>query len=315
LPPNATTRLDFAKWLVDERNPLTARVTVNRMWQEYFGKGIVETQDDFGVVGARPTHPELLDWLATEFMARGWSQKAIHRLIVTSATYRQSAKDRPEVDEVDPYNKLLAHQSRMRLDAEIIRDSALVASGLLTDTVGGPSVYPPIPPNAMSGTQVKRPWPTETGPKRYRRGIYTFFFRASPAPSLSLFDAPDGTAACTRRIRSNSPLQALTLLNDEAFMEFAEGLAKRTVREGGSTDQSRLNYAFVLALGRKPLDQESTRMASFLTQQRKVYAADPNAMKQLLTKAGVGPNSSADLAAWISVGRVIFNLDDFMTRE
>jgi hypothetical protein len=308
-------RLDLAKWLVDPSNPLTARVTVNRMWQEYFGKGIVETQDDFGMVGARPTHPELLDWLATEFMARGWSQKAIHRLIVTSATYRQSAKDRPEVDEVDPYNKLLAHQSRMRLDAEIIRDSALVASGLLTDTVGGPSVYPPIPPNAMSGTQVKRPWPTETGPNRYRRGIYTFFFRASPAPSLSLFDAPDGTAACTRRIRSNSPLQALTLLNDEAFMEFAEGLAKRTVREGGSTDQSRLNYAFVLALGRKPLDQESTRMASFLTQQRKVYEADPNAMKQLLVKAGAGADASPDSAAWISVGRVIFNLDDFMTRE
>jgi hypothetical protein len=313
--PVSGNRLDLAKWLVDSSNPLTARVTVNRMWQEYFGKGIVETQDDFGVVGARPTHPELLDWLATEFMARGWSQKAIHRLIVTSATYSQSAKDRSEVDEVDPYNKLLAHQSRMRLDAEIIRDSALVASGLLTDTVGGPSVYPPIPPNAMSGTQVKRPWPTETGANRYRRGIYTFFFRASPAPSLSLFDAPDGTAACTRRIRSNSPLQALTLLNDEAFMEFAEGLAKRTVREGGSTDQSRLNYAFLLALGRKPLDQESTRMASFLTQQRKVYEADPNAMKQLLVKAGAGADASPDLAAWISVGRVIFNLDDFMTRE
>ena len=313
--PVSGNRLDLAKWLVDPSNPLTARVTVNRMWQEYFGKGIVETQDDFGVVGSRPTHPELLDWLATEFMARGWSQKAIHRLIVTSATYRQSAKDRPDVDEVDPYNKLLAHQSRMRLDAEIIRDSALVASGLLTDTVGGPSVYPPIPPNAMSGTQVKRPWPVETGPNRYRRGIYTFFFRASPAPSLALFDAPDGTAACTRRIRSNSPLQALTLLNDEAFMEFAEALAKRTIREGGSSDQSRLNYAFVLALGRRPLDSESTRMASFLTQQRKVYAADPNAMRQLLVKAGAGAEPSPDLAAWISVGRVLFNLDDFMTRE
>lgn len=313
--PISGSRLDLAKWLVDPSNPLTARVTVNRMWQEYFGKGIVETQDDFGVVGARPTHPEVLDWLATEFIARGWSQKAIHRLIVTSATYRQSAKDRPEVDEVDPYNKLLAHQSRMRLDAEIIRDSALVASGLLTDIIGGPSVYPPIPPNAMSGTQVKRPWPTETGPNRYRRGIYTFYFRASPAPSLALFDAPDGTTSCTRRIRSNSPLQALTLLNDDAFMEFAEALAKRTVREGGSTDQSRLNYAFILALGRKPLDQESTRMAKFLAQQRKIYEADPSAMKQLLTKAGAGANASPDLAAWISVGRVIFNLDDFMTRE
>jgi hypothetical protein len=297
--PVTGNRLDMAKWLVDRSNPVTARVTVNRMWQAYFGKGIVESQDDFGLMGARPTHPELLDWLATEFMDRGWSQKAIHRLIVTSAVYRQSSRSRPELEETDPYNKLLARQTRMRLEAEIIRDSALVASGLLTPTVGGPGVYPPIPEHAMSGTQVQRPWPTDTGPNRYRRGMYTFFFRASPAPSLGLFDAPDGTSSCTRRIRSNSPLQALTLLNDETFLEFAGALAKRTMKEGGTTDQSRLDYSFLLVLGRKPQPKEADRLHTFLAAQRQVYAAHPE----------------SELAAWTAVGRVMFNLDDFMTRE
>jgi hypothetical protein len=168
-------RLDLAKWLVDPQNPLTARVTVNRMWQGYFGKGIVETENDFGLLGAKPTHPELLDWLATEFVARGWSQKAMHQLIVTSATYRQSSHRRPDLEEIDPENHLLARQVRLRLEAEILRDNALVAGGLLTPVVGGPSVYPSIPEGAMAVTQVKREWPTATGPDRYRRGLYTFF--------------------------------------------------------------------------------------------------------------------------------------------
>ena len=319
--PVTGNRLDLAKWLVDRGNPVTARVTVNRMWQAYFGKGIVESQDDFGLMGARPTHPELLDWLATEFMDSGWSQKAMHRLIVTSATYRQSSKSRPELDETDPYNKLLARQTRMRLEAEIIRDSALVASGLLTPTVGGPGVYPPLPEHAMSGTQIQRPWPADVGPDRYRRGMYTFFFRASPAPSLGLFDAPDGTSSCTRRIRSNSPLQALTLLNDEAFLEFAEALAKRTMTEGGATDASRLEYSFLLVLGRKPLAKEADRLHTFLAAQRQVYAANPDAAAQLFTRpgpaagAGAAKSEIAELAAWTAVGRVLFNLDDFMTRE
>ena len=319
--PVTGNRLELAKWLVDASNPLTARVTVNRMWQAYFGKGIVETQDDFGLVGARPTHPELLDWLATEFMARRWSQKAIHRLIATSAAYRQSSKARPELDEHDPYNRLLARQSRLRLDAEIIRDSALVASGLLNPAIGGPSVYPPIPEHAMSGTQIKRPWPTETGPNRYRRGLYTFFFRASPAPNLALFDAPDGTSACTRRIQSNSPLQALTLLNDDAFVEFALALAKRTLKDApGSGDRERLNFEYLLATGRRAGDKEMDRLEQFLAAQRRLYQSNPGAAAQFVAKddepaGSISPRTATELAAWTATSRVLFNLDDFMTRE
>ncbi|MCU1325938.1 MAG: cytochrome [Bryobacterales bacterium] len=315
------TRLDLAKWLVDPSNPMTARVTVNRMWQEYFGKGIVETQDDFGLIGARPTHQELLDYLAAEFMANGWKQKPIHKMIVMSATYRQSSKKREDLDEVDPYNKLLARQSRLRLDAEIIRDAALVSSGLLTPTLGGEPVHPPIPENAMNGTQIKRAWDTDSGPDRYRRGVYTFFFRSLPAPSLSLFDAPDGTSSCTRRIRSNSPLQSLTLLNDEAFLEFAGALAKRAVKEGGATDQDRMNYAWQLVVGRKPQAPESIRLMKYLADQKQVYTEDSKAAEELLSRPGMmaPPNASkaamAELAAWTAVGRVLFNLDDFMTRE
>jgi mono/diheme cytochrome c family protein len=320
-PAVAGNRLDLAKWLVEPDNPLTARVTVNRIWQEYFGKGLVETQDDYGLIGARPTHAELLDWLATEFVAHGWKQKAIHRLIVTSATYRQASDSRPDLEEVDPYNRLLGRQSRLRLDAEIIRDSALVASGLLNPEIGGPSVHPPIPPNAMSGTQIKRPWDADTGPERYRRGMYTFFFRSSPPPALALFDAPDGTASCTRRIRSDSPLQSLTLMNDEAFLEFAGALAERVVKDGDSSDHDRLDYAYQLVLGRKPISKESARLLTFLAQQRQVYTEDGKSARDLLTRPGmtaepgVAAGQIAEIAAWTSVGRVLFNLDEFMTRE
>ena len=316
--PVTGSRLDLAKWLVDSSNPLTARVTVNRMWQAYFGKGIVETQDDFGLMGAAPTHPELLDWLATEFMARGWSQKAIHRLIVTSATYRQSSKARPELENRDPYNNLLAKQQRLRLEAEIIRDSALVASGMFNPAIGGPGVYPPIPENAMSGTQIKRPWPTETGPNRYRRGMYTFLFRSLPAPALALFDAPDGNSTCTRRNRSNSPLQALTLLNDEAFLEFAQALARRTLKETQSSDLDRLNYVYVAATGRRGGDREIARLGKFLADQRRIYQSNPGAAAQFVAKdenSAVNPKQAMELAAWTAVCRVLFNLDDFMTRE
>ena len=319
--PVGTTRLDLAKWLVDPANPMTARVTVNRMWQEYFGKGIVETQDDFGLIGARPTHLELLDWLAVEFMEKGWTQKNIHRLIVTSATYRQSSKSRPDLEEADPYNKLLARQARLRLDAEIIRDSGLVASGLLHPELGGPPVHPPLPEGAMNGAQIKRPWDADAGPNRYRRGLYTFVFRSNPAPSLGLFDAPDGMASCTRRIRSDSPLQALTLMNDEAFVEFAVALAGRVVKEGGATERDRLNYAYLLALGRKPTEREAVRVLKFYSDQLQTYSEDEKAANALLARPGapsedgLDKNSRAALAAWTSVSRVMFNLDDFMTRE
>ncbi|MGE3777870.1 MAG: PSD1 and planctomycete cytochrome C domain-containing protein, partial [Pirellulaceae bacterium] len=210
-------RLDLARWITSPRNPLTARVVVNRIWQQYFGRGIVETENDFGLQGTPPTHPELLDWLAVEWMARGWSLKELHRLLVTSHTYRQSSSDRPDIREKDPNNYFLARQQRLRLEAEIIRDVALTASGLLAPKLGGPPVFPPIPDGVMGQGQVKREWTVSQGPDRYRRGLYTFVYRATPPPALNVFDAPDGYSTCTRRIRSNTPLQALTLLNDAAY--------------------------------------------------------------------------------------------------
>ncbi len=333
LPASANTRLDLAKWLVDPQNPLTSRVTVNRFWQAYFGKGIVETENDFGKQGATPSHPELLDWLASEFIRQQWSQKAIHRLIVTSATYRQSSKRRPETEAVDPYNKLLARQNRLRLDAEIIRDSALAASSLLTATVGGPSVYPPIPEGAMSVTQVSGAWPTATGPDRYRRGLYTFFRRSAAYPGLVVFDAPDATSACTRRTRSNTPLQALTTLNDETFLEFAEGLAARVLKEAPPDNKERIRYAYMLALGRAPRPDEEQRLERFLAHQTDEYKTKPARATELIYKGGkFGPDGiplnppppklaamlPADLqleAAWTGVARVLLNLDDFLTRE
>jgi hypothetical protein len=296
--PVTGNRLDLARWLVDPGNPLTARVTVNRMWQELFGSGIVDTENDFGLLGTKPTHPELLDWLATEFVERKWSQKAMMRLIVTSAAYRQASHRRPDLKEIDPFNRLFARQARMRLEAEILRDSALEASGLLTPSIGGPSVYPPIPDGAMAVTQVKRPWPTATGPDRYRRGMYTFFYRSIPHPGLALFDAPDATTACTRRIRSNSPLQALTLLNDEAYVEFAQALAARVLKEAPAKEE-RIDRAFLLALGRKPVPVERDRLSRFLALERDEYSKAEN----------------PELAAWTQGARVLFNLDDFMTRE
>jgi Protein of unknown function (DUF1553)/Protein of unknown function (DUF1549)/Planctomycete cytochrome C len=328
--PVTGNRLDLARWLVDPSNPLTARVTVNRFWQAYFGKGLVETENDFGLLGSKPTHPELLDWLATEFMARGWSMKAMHRLIVTSATYRQSSHARPDLEEADPYNRLLARQSRMRLEAEILRDSALVASGLFAPQVGGPSVYPPIPEGAMAVTQVKREWPTATGPDRYRRGLYTFFYRSIPHPGLALFDAPDASAACTRRVRSNSPLQALTLLNDEAYIEFSRALARRVLKEAPDGDAARMDRAFLLAMGRKPHPVEAGRLQRFLAAEREEYRADPASASLMVVKEQVFDSSpggdtaaaesvdakqAPELAAWTALARVLFNLDDFMTRE
>jgi hypothetical protein len=289
-------RRDLARWLFEPDHPLTARVTVNRMWLAHFGRGLVETEDDFGTQGAPPSHPELLDWLATEFVARGWSQKAMHRLMVTSATYRQSSRSRPELAARDPANRLLARQSRLRLDAELIRDSALAVGGLLARKVGGPSTFPPQPDGVMNLGQMRRAWTAATGPDRYRRGLYTFFWRATPHPMLMAFDAPDATRACTRRERSNTPLQALTLLNDEAFFECAEALAGRVLREGPADDAGRLAYGFRLCLARAPGDPESKRLADLLAQVRD----DPNA---------------AEEEAWTTVARVLLNLDEFITRE
>ncbi|MGC3968348.1 MAG: DUF1549 domain-containing protein [Pirellulales bacterium] len=238
------TRLDLARWLVAQNNPLTPRVTMNRVWQQLFGQGIVATENDFGKQGDAPTHPELLDYLAKSFVEGGerkqaWSLKAVLRQIVTSATYRQASHMRADLAAKDPYNKLLGRQARIRLEAETIRDSALAASGLLTREVGGPGVYPPQPEGIYAFTQQRKFWPATEGADRYRRGMYTYFWRSSPYPFLLTFDAPDANAACTRRIRSNTPLQALTLANDRAFVEMAQALGERVLKEKHSTDAER----------------------------------------------------------------------------
>ncbi len=299
LPPLASgsavpNRLDLARWLVDPRQPLTARVAVNRLWQAYFGRGLVESENDFGTQGSVPSHPELLDWLATEFAGRGWGVKAIHRLIVTSASYRQSSLVRPDLARADPENRRLARQSRLRLEAELIRDAALSASDLLIPAVGGPSVFPPQPDGVMSLGQVRREWVASPGPDRFRRGLYTYLWRATPHPALAVFDAPDATRACTRRIRSNTPLQALTLLNDPAYFEFAGALADRVLREGPGDDEGRLTFGFRLGLARAPGGVELRRLATLLDDARR---SDP------------------ERGAWTTVARVLLNLDEFITRE
>jgi mono/diheme cytochrome c family protein len=314
-------RLDLGRWLVDPKNPLIGRVTVNRLWQQYFGRGIVETENDFGTQGTPPSHPELLDWLAVDFVEHGWSLKHMHRLIVTSSTYRQSSRARPDLREIDADNKLLARQSRLRLDAEIVRDNALAVSGLLNPSLGGASVYPPQPEGIYQFTQVKRVWTASSGPDRYRRGLYTYWQRSAPYPALTVFDAPDGTSTCTRRIRSNTPLQALTLLNDMAYLDLARGLAARLLREGPDDDHGRIVFGFRLCMGRQPTDSEAKRLAAYLQLQLTEFAAAPKDARALLV-AGTpkGPSLPADAdvarwAAWTCYARVLLNLDEFITRE
>ena len=268
-------RLDLAKWIMSPKNPLTARVIVNRVWQQYFGRGIVETENDFGSQGTLPSHPDLLDWLAIQFMAKDWSLKDLHRTIVSSKTYRQSSADRRDLMEKDPNNYFLARQSRLRLDAEVVRDVCLTASGLLARKIGGPPVYPPIPDGVMGQGQVKRVWNVSKGEDRYRRGLYTFVYRASPPPSLTVFDAPEGFSSCTRRIRSNTPLQALTLMNDSGFFEFATALEKIIQKDG-------LEVAFKRCTSRKPKADEIA------------------ILKELDT---------------LTAARVLLNLDETVTRE
>jgi hypothetical protein len=333
-------RLDLAKWLVDPKNPLTARVTVNRIWQQYFGRGIVETENDFGTQGAPPTHPELLDWLAVAFVSTGqsvnqaieqsanqltnlpvdsygcgWSLKKLHRLIVTSNTYKQSSRFRPEVNRVDPNNKLLARQSRLRLDGEIVRDVSLAASGLLSRKIGGPSVFPPQPEGIYRFTQGDKNWKTSPGEDRYRRGMYTHFWRSAPYPALIVFDAPNSTVSCTRRNRSNTPLQALTLLNDTVWFEFAQGLAQRVLKEPLPTDPERLRYAFRLCLSRQPSRIETQRLLDLFNQQLAGFKAAPDDAKALLPPNAAPEMDAPQFAAWTMMARVLMNLDEFIMRE
>ena len=319
LPPNAKkpTRVDLARWLVSAENPLTTRVITNRMWQVFFGKGIVETDDDFGTQGERPTHPQLLDWLASEFQRLGWSTKQLHRLIVTSAVYRQASQVRPELVAVDPRNQWLARQNRLRLDAELVRDAALAASGLLSPKIGGPSVYPPQPKSVMRLTQhAKRKWNTSTGDDRYRRGMYTFFWRLTPHPLLMAFNAPDSATTCTRRPRANTPLQSLMLLNDEGFIEAAQALAVRVLQEAPSQDDaSRIELAFRRCLSRKPSTEEASLLFDLLAADRADTAGAQEQQLFVPSERLASGIAKGELLAWTTVARAVLNLDEFITRE
>jgi hypothetical protein len=317
-------RLGLAQWLADVKNPLTARVIVNRIWQSYFGQGLVTSPEDFGTRCETPSHPELLDWLAVEFRdgsagSPAWSLKSIHRRIVLSATYRQSSTLTPRLEEVDPNNSLLGRMPRVRVEAEMVRDLTLAASGLLSRKVGGPSVFPPIPDGAMAVSFRSRSvWETSKGEDRYRRGLYTFWKRSVPYPSMSVFDAPNADVACTRRVRSNSPLQALTTLNDAAFMEAAQALGLRIWRQGGPDDESRIRYGFRLCTGRSPDGFELNRLQALLEKQRGRFAGETAAAVYVAASDLNNLPGGIDLhqlASWTIVARTMLNLDETITKQ
>ncbi len=307
-------RLDLARWLVDDRNPLTPRVMINRMWMRMFGKGLVETENDFGMQGTPPTHPQLLDYLALEFRQQDWSQKRIIQQIVMSATYQQSSQSRPDLVQADPLNQLLGRQARLRADAEIVRDISLTASGMLDRRLHGPSVYPPQPEGVYAFTQRAAAWPTSSGGQRYRRGLYTFFMRSAPYPLLTTFDSPRFTTTCTRRGSSNTPLQALTVANDLAFVEFARGLATRIVQTSG-TDEVKIREAFQWCVVRPLADDELKHLTAYLQRQRTAFSKNEPAALALIEKTGLKDIAPAEQAAWISLARVLLNLDETITRE
>ena len=315
IPKDApVSRLTFGRWLVDRKSPTSSRSIVNRVWQSYFGTGLVATSEDFGSQASAPSHPDLLDWLAVEFMERGWSFKTLHRTIVTSSTYRQSSKVTAEALARDPENRLLARGARFRVDGEIVRDIALAASGLLNPKVGGPSVYPPAPemlflPPVSYGPKV---WKEETGENRYRRAVYTFRYRSVPYPALQAFDTPNGDTSCVRRSKSNTPLQALTSLNEPLFVECAQALAAKTLKEGGATDVERLAFAFRRCLGRTPSAREQAVLLEFVKKQKERLGAAPDRIKQLV---GAKNDPTPDQAAWTAAARVLLNLDETITRE
>ncbi|MDB6057626.1 MAG: hypothetical protein JWO95_1470 [Verrucomicrobiales bacterium] len=315
-PDEPRNRLGLARWLVDRKNPTLARVIVNRMWQEYFGRGLVPTAEDFGTQGDKPSHPELLDWLATEFMDSGWSMKHMHRLIVTSATYRQSSVVTPKMWEHDQYNRLLARGPRVRVDSEIIRDIALSAAGLLDEKVGGPSVYPPIPDGVLGlGYGASMKWEVSG---QYRRAMYTFWKRTVPYPSMAVFDSPSGEQACARRIRSNTPLQALTTLNDPVYFDAAQALAMRVWKDGGKTDDARADFAFRLCTGRKPSEGERQNVLELLHDQAGYFEDRTTTALEVASPDPKSPPKDVNLhkvAAWTMVARVLLNLDETITKE
>ena len=327
LPPMApglpVNRLGLAKWIVSPGNPLTARVAVNHFWQEYFGNGIVKTSEDFGSQGEQPSNPLLLDWLATEFVRTGWNVKAMQRLIVTSATYRQSSHVTPELEERDPENRLLARGPRFRLPAELIRDNALAVSGLLDDRIGGPSVYPYQPKGlweemAFGSGFTGQTYAESTGKDLYRRSMYTVWKRTVPPPALVTFDAPDREKCMARRSVTNTPLQALVLLNDPTYVEASRFLAARMLTQGGKTATERINYAFRLATGRTPDPRERAVLVEAAQEALADYRLHSGEATALLT---VGASKSdprlnpKELAAWTTVAGIILNLDETITKQ
>jgi hypothetical protein len=304
-------------WLVDPSNPLTARVTVNRYWEMFFGAGLVKTVDNFGSQGALPSHPELLDWLATEFVRTGWDVKAIQKLIVTSATYRQSSAATPELQLKDPENRLLARGPRYRLPAEVVRDQILAISGLLSRRIGGPSVKPYQPAGVWDST-ANHKYVQDHGENLYRRSLYTFWRRSAPPPSMAMFDVAERDNPAVGNSRTNTPLQALNLLNDVAYIEAARILAERMLTEGGRSDADRLEFAFRLATARRPTETELNVLVKSLRAFRERYRADESAALKLLSQGERPRNETlnvAELAAHAVVARLILNLDQVVTKE
>jgi len=318
--PHANPRRNLAAWLVANKNPLTARVTVNRMWQELFGRGLVRTAEDFGMRGESPSHPKLLDWLASEFIRSGWDVKRLVRLIVTSAVYRQSSAPRPELQSLDPQNALIARQNALRVSAEMVRDLGLAASGLLYLKMGGPSVRPPQPERVTMEAFGRNDWKPSPAPERYRRGLYTFIIRTAPFAQSTTFDAPNPNEICTRRERSNTPLQALTLLNDPVFFEMAQALAARVLRRTGASTSdvdsvAAIDHGFRLCTGRRPSATERRYLLDFLRRQQRLFAAQPDAAKQLLTYEFPASTEPELAAAWTNLCSVLLNLHEFITRD
>jgi len=310
------TRLDLAQWLVSPKNPLTARVAVNHIWSKLLGIGLVSTPDDFGTSGESPSHPELLDWLASEFMRNGWSRKQLIKLIVTSAAYKQSSAHRDDIIVIDPQNRLLSRQNRIRLDAEILRDSALAIGGLLTRPIGGPSFRPPLPEDVFEVGRSSN-WKAATGAERYRRGLYIITLRSVLYPMLTTFDAPDAADACVRRERSNTPLQALTMMNEEVFVEAAQSLALRAMREAPRDTSQRIQHLFSLVLNRAPRTEELSRLQDFHAEQKtRVLSGGQEALKAIgFITAAIQPEESVEAATLVATARVLMNLDQFINRE
>lgn len=314
--PNELPRLQMARWIASKENPLIARVTVNRIWYHYFGRGIVNTIDDFGTRGDQPTHPQLLDWLASELMDSGWSLKHIHRLILSSAVYQQSSSVTPEHIQIDPVNEWYARLPRNRVDAELIRDLALQVSGLLHTEIGGPSVFPPIPNGLGALSYGGLNWNTSEGKDRFRRGLYTYWKRTNPYPMLTTFDAPLADTTCVRRNRSNTPLQALTLLNDAVFLEASSALARRIMTESKISLQDKMKTAFRLCTSRIPTDEETHSLMQFYGKQYlRITRNEINPLESIRLDDESKALDQHQLAAWTMVARVLLNLDETITKE